>query len=874
MTRLVSIALCAFIVSLAFWGAVVPPAMAQTTAGVDALSVVYQRLDEQLALGQGRIGALGRPALKPEVPETDEEDAHFVPQTREARRREVEQRIERSVEARRAEQAARLQAFSQKVAEQCGAGPLGPATLGMTVQRFEQCSPEIRFGGGVTHVISLVVQGMAGKLYVFNGDRVHKVYAVDGRITRIDPPALHAVQPSLLSLGTYPQLVSDPQMVALSGGNVFAYGPALGEDWSAPAGANLRAWGKKRDRIHTSVPAPPFMWDAEKQGWLRFQPPVACGGLWHQHTLTVMDNDRVLVAGGLCDISRLGNDMGTFEPQRHTALWDGRQRVWLDAPDLAQPRIQHTASLVDGQRVLLVGGFDDPLTTAEQEAPRVAQPADQPAPPHVRALRSVEWFTEGRFEQLAPLNTARAKHTATVLASGGVLVVGGVGSDLHALAQVEAWDKSSLRWVPRAPLRTARYGHTATLLADGRVLVTGGIDANEALLNTTEIYDPAADTWSDGPPLPEHLQGHSSMLLPDGRVLLAGGLAFPIEQRTPWLHTWLPGELSWQALGIRGQGAHGNNQHRPTLVPLGQDRVLIFSSLTVWLHRLSEPAAATATSGAAADAAAGAKLPHFVDTWWVPPPQAATPPPLPPTAGQPGLLARLAQDLWSARASLLVLAMVLGGLWLLARLWTRLRTRLLRKRVDQAGPSPDTEAPIDSIPSRVGRLGRFVVRVLVYGTLLVLAAPHILAYMGLQLSDMADACQTRPAACLNPSSGLLARQWGVPGRSKFSSPRVPCGFVGEWSITLRSREFSVAMQADGTYQMKSAVGVKTVPDDAGHWAVQGKYLLWRSTTRQVADIDMNQIVSNDGIHFELIEMDGVHTHFKRRAELPPQRCQP
>lgn len=863
MNRLVSIALRTSIVSLAFWGAVVPSAMAQqTTAGVDAAARVYERLDEQLALGQGRIGAQARPALKPEAPETDQEDEHFVPQTREARRREVEQRIQRGVEARRAEQAAKLQAFSQKVAEQCGAGPLGPATLGMTVQRFEQCSPKIRFGGGLTHVISLLVQGTAGKLYVFNGDRVHKVYALDGRITRIDPPALHVVQPSLLSLGTYPQLVHDPQMVALSQGNVFAYGTAQGEDWSAPAGANLMAWGKKRGRIHTSVPAPPFMWDADKQGWLRFQLPSACGGLWHQHTLTVLADDRVLVAGGLCDISRLANDMGAFEPQTHTALWDARQRVWLDAPDLTQPRIQHTASLIDGQRVMLVGGFDDPLTTAEQVAPRPAPQADQPAPPNVRALRSAELFIDGRFEQLAPLNTARAKHTATVLASGGVLVVGGVGSDIRALAQVEAWDPAGLRWVPRAPLHTARYGHTATLLADGRVLVAGGIDANEALLNTTEIYDPAADTCTDGPPLPEHLQGHASMLLPDGRVLLAGGLAFAVEQRTPWLHTWLPGELSWQALGIRGQGAHGNNHHRPTLVPLGQDKVMIFSSSTVWLHRVAEPPASIP------ETAALDKLPHFLDTWWVPPPQAAAPL-LPPTKGQPGLLARLAQDLWSARESLLWLVMVLVGLWLVARLRTWLRTRLQRKQVDPAGPSPDAEEPTDSTPARVGRL---VVRVLVYGTLLVLATPNVLAYLGLQLSDMNDQCHTRPTACLNPSTGLLARQWGVPGRSKFSSPRIPCAFVGEWSTTLKAREFSVAMQADGTYQMKSPT--KTIPDDAGHWAVQGKHILWRSTTHPVAEIDMNYIVSNDGSHFELIEMDGVHTHFERRAELSRQRCQP
>ncbi len=851
---------CALIVLLACWSALVPTAGAQITQGADAFAAVYERLDEQWAQGQGRIGARARPAPKPDVPKADQEDTHFVARTRAEHRREREERFRRSAQKREAEQAAKHAAFFQKVTEQCGSGPLGPAVVGMTVQRFEQCSPEIRFGGGLTHVISLVVQGMAGKLYVLDGERVHKVYAVDGHITRIDPPALHAVQPGVLSLGTYPQLVRDPQVVALSEGNVFAYGPAHGEDWAEPAGANLKTWGKKLGRIHSSVPAPPFMWDSQKQGWLRFPEPAACAGLWHQHTLTVLPDDRVLVAGGLCDISRFANEMGTFEPQSRTALWDGRQRVWLDAPSLQQPRIHHTASLLDGQRVMLVGGFDDPLTTADQVAPSSAVPADEPKPPLVRALRSVEWFSAGRFEPLAPLNTARAKHTATVLPSGAVLVVGGMGDDTRALAQVEAWDPGSQRWVAVAPLRTARYGHTATLLADGRVLVTGGVDAKEALLNTTELYNPATDTWSDGPPLPEHLQGHTAMILPDGRVLLAGGLAFPVEQRTPWLHTWQPGERSWQALGIRGQGAYGANHHRPALVALGRERVLIFSGLTVWLYRFSE---AAATSGGAGDNT----LPHFTDKWWVAPPEAASAPPPPPQPGQPGLLVRLVQDLWAARGSLVLLAAVLGCLWWVGRMWARLRpavnsvaaeTSILRKPI----------APAQVL------VMRNVARVLVYGILLSLAAPHLLAYIGLQLNDMADQCQTQPSACLSADTGVLARQWAVPGRSKFSVPRIPCAFVGEWRTHLRAQEFTFAMQADGTYQIKSKSPRPTVRDDAGHWAVQGKYILWRSSTRRVAEIDINQIVSNDGSHFELIEMDGVHTHFARSADLPRGRCQP
>jgi hypothetical protein len=40
-----------------------------------------------------------------------------------------------------------------------------------------------------------------------------------------------------------------------------------------------------------------------------------------------------------------------------------------------------------------------------------------------------------------------------------------------------------------------RVGHTATLLADGRVVVVGGVDAPGPAA-PVEIYDPRTGTWS------------------------------------------------------------------------------------------------------------------------------------------------------------------------------------------------------------------------------------------------------------------------------------------------------------------------------------------------------------------------------------------
>ncbi len=52
------------------------------------------------------------------------------------------------------------------------------------------------------------------------------------------------------------------------------------------------------------------------------------------------------------------------------------------------------------------------------------------------------------------------------------------------------------RGPPTGSLHTARIGNTATLLASGKVLVAGGSDGNNSL-SSAELYDPASGTWSD-----------------------------------------------------------------------------------------------------------------------------------------------------------------------------------------------------------------------------------------------------------------------------------------------------------------------------------------------------------------------------------------
>ena len=79
-------------------------------------------------------------------------------------------------------------------------------------------------------------------------------------------------------------------------------------------------------------------------------------------------------------------------------------------------------------------------------------------------------------------------------------------------------------WSATGSMATARAGHTATLLPSGQVLVVGGYDGSTSTASA-ELYDPATGVWSfTTEPMSIPRYDHTATLLPNGQRFRASCL--------------------------------------------------------------------------------------------------------------------------------------------------------------------------------------------------------------------------------------------------------------------------------------------------------------------------------------------------------------
>ena len=226
------------------------------------------------------------------------------------------------------------------------------------------------------------------------------------------------------------------------------------------------------------------------------------------HSATLLASGMVLIVGG--------ND-STGVPQDSAELFNPANNTFT--PTLTMPtqaRAWHTATMTNNNKVLIVGGAPG----AELYDPIAGTFSSTSNPPIVQ----------------------RMKHSATLLADGTVLLAGGQAADGSAIGNAEIYttDKDLFASDPwtlnptTVPLQSARYGHSATLLSSGGnlVLIAGGYDSSGSPTAAVEYYSMTfisgtgsaiTGTSSPGSSLCAPRADHISVMLPNGNILLAGG---------------------------------------------------------------------------------------------------------------------------------------------------------------------------------------------------------------------------------------------------------------------------------------------------------------------------------------------------------------
>jgi hypothetical protein len=339
-----------------------------------------------------------------------------------------------------------------------------------------------------------------------------------------------------------------------------------------------------------------------------------------EHGAVLLPDGRVLVAGGTIFA---GDPSGAIAA---ASIYDPALEQFTSVDALSQPRHRPGLAYAGGFAVAFGGSGG---TSSQESAERydvdadrwvtIAAPSGTPRADAVavasgpgRALvlggeELPEVYTPDAALSLQPFDPLvqsvpdpRADHTATRLADGTVLVVGGTDRLTVGLDTVERFDFLTRRFDRRASLDRGRSDHAAADTGAG-LLVVGGRDG-AGLVDEAELYDLATNRWTSAGTLVTPRAGATAVLLADGSVLVSGGVdaaGVPLDDQERWDPTTrsfsaapaLPDpRTDHRALGHAGHAVIGPG--RGALAPTDAVDVVLAGSLNVQTATGDERAAA------------------------------------------------------------------------------------------------------------------------------------------------------------------------------------------------------------------------------------------------------------------------------------------
>lgn len=166
----------------------------------------------------------------------------------------------------------------------------------------------------------------------------------------------------------------------------------------------------------------------------------------------------------------------------------------------------------------------------------------------IDAVPGDTWRPPAKWTTGPDMLNKRSRHTATLLADGRVLVVGGI-HNYKGLTSAEIYDPKQNKWIAAGNMSTAHWAHTAHRLDGGRVIVIGGCSTgpSNVCMNGVgvDLYDPNNKTkpWSKGTAMSADRRSHCSVKLKDGKILVAGGFSSSKDHTS--IEIYNPGTGFW-----------------------------------------------------------------------------------------------------------------------------------------------------------------------------------------------------------------------------------------------------------------------------------------------------------------------------------------
>lgn len=232
----------------------------------------------------------------------------------------------------------------------------------------------------------------------------------------------------------------------------------------------------------------------------------------HWHTATLLADGRLLVAGGMREQRQL---LSSVE------AWSVGEQQWVELAEMPQPRARHQAALLPDGTVLVAGG-------------RVAH--NGATDPSASTLRFEP--ASSRWSALPELKDPRQNHALVVLSDGRGLVIGGVGKG-GMTNLCEFWRPDDAAWaLAQHSLSMALSGHSATVLPSGNVLVVGGEPYNAVDTGRGQVFVTGTQSWCLAGDLKTSRKHHAATLLADGKVLVTGGVSAGVAEASAEL--WEP----------------------------------------------------------------------------------------------------------------------------------------------------------------------------------------------------------------------------------------------------------------------------------------------------------------------------------------------